>query len=288
MSLDIGRALRDGFDRVSARNGLALLGVFVTFGLVNTVVEQSLIRVSIGQLLDDLSANPPSFEGTDVTVEEFRDGIANVRESVTDSTPVAYLDSFSVLELVVAALVLAVLAEAIRIVAIRTFLSPETGSVPRDLATRNLGWAVLNGIVGGVVVGIIVVVGLLLLVAPGVFLAVSFLFVRQEIAIEDKTVVEALSGSWNLTSGDRFKLLALVVVLVLVAPVVSFVVGLLGSSTPVVVVNIVVTSAILAYTVAVVSEAYDQLWAERVVASKESRPDGDPDEFGDIDDELLP
>jgi hypothetical protein len=287
MSLDIGQALRDGFDRVSARNGLALVAVFVTFGLVNTVVEQSLIRVSIGELLDGLSYE--DFEGTEITREEFQDGITSVRESITDTTPLAYLDSLSVLELVVAALALAVIAEAIRVVAIRTFVSPETEAIPRELVTRNLGWAVLNGIVGGIVVGILVGVGLVLLVAPGVFLAVSFLFLRQEVAIGDKNFIEALSGSWNLTSGSRIELLVLVVILVLIAPTVSFVIGLLGSSTPVAVVNVVVTSAILAYTVAVVSEAYDQLRLRGPAAAEDTPGRGEEtDEFADIDDELLP
>jgi len=288
MSLDIGRALRDGVDEVSARNGLTLTVVFVAFGLVNTVVEQSLIRVSAGEFLDELSANPPSLAGSDLTTAEFRDLIADVRESVSETTPLAYLDSLSVLELVVAALVLAVLAEAIRIVAIRTFVSAETERIHRELVVRNLPSAVLNGIVGGVVAGILIVVGFVFLVVPGVFLAISFLFLRQEIAIEDKNFIEALSGSWNLTSGNRVELFVLVVLLVLIAPVVSFVIGLLGGSAPVTLLNVAVTSVILAYTVAVVSEAYDQLRTGEPATIEDTPGRGEEDEFADIDDELLP
>lgn len=287
MSLDIEEALRDGFEEVRASNGLGLVAVFVAFGLVNTVVQESLARVWTEGLLDDLSENPPSLEGTDLTTAEFQDLLAEVQESIVEGTPLAYLDSLSVLELVVGVLVLAVLAEAIRIVAIRTFVSPETGSIPRELVTRNLGLAVLNGVVGGIVAGILVVVGLVFLVIPGVFLAVSFLFLRQEIAIEDKNFIEALSGSWNLTSGSRIELLVLVVILVLIGPVVSFGIGLLGSSTPVALLNVIATSVILAYTVAVVSEAYDQLRIEDP-GPIEDTPDSGEDEFADIDDELLP
>jgi hypothetical protein len=287
MSLDIGQALRDGFDGVSARNGVVLAAVFVAFGLVNTVVEQSLTRVSAIGLLDDLRENPPSLEGTELTETEFLDAIAEVRTSITEATPLAYLDSLSALQLVVATVGLVVVGEVIRIVAIRTFVRPETGSIPRDLVTRNLPLAVINAVVGLIVTAILIFVGFILLVVPGVFLAVSFLFFRQEIAIEDKNIIGALSGSWNLASGNRVKLLVLVVILVVIAPIVSSVIGLLGRSVPVALLNVAVTSAILAYTVAVVSEAYNQLRTERVVAARETQPE-ETDPFDDIDDELLP
>jgi hypothetical protein len=287
MSLDIGQALRDGFDGVSARNGVVLAAVFVAFGLVNTVVEQSLTRVSAIGLLDDLRENPPSLEGTELTETEFLDAIAEVRTSITEATPLAYLDSLSALQLVVATVGLVVVGEVIRIVAIRTFVRPETGSIPRDLVTRNLPLAVINAVVGLIVTAILIFVGFILLVVPGVFLAVSFLFFRQEIAIEDKNIIGALSGSWTLASGNRVKLLVLVVILVVIAPIVSSVIGLLGRSVPVALLNVAVTSAILAYTVAVVSEAYNQLRTERVVAARETQPE-ETDPFDDIDDELLP
>lgn len=288
MALDIGRALRDGFDGVRAPNGLVLATVFVAFGVVNTVVEQSLTQISAGNILDDLSENPPSLEGTDLTTAEYQELIADLRESVREATPLAYLDSLSISELIVATLVLVVVGEAIRIVAIRTFVSPETGSVPWELVTRNLPLAVLNGVVGLIVAGLLIGIGLLLLLVPGIFLAVSFLFVRQEIAIEDKNVIEALSGSWNLTSGNRIRLLILLVGLVLIAPIVSSLIGLFGSSTSVALLNVVVTSIILAYTVAVVSEAYNQLRTERVVAARGTSGTEESDTFEDIDDELLP
>lgn len=288
MSLDIGRALRDGFDGVRARNGLILATVFVAFGVVNTVVEQSLTRVSSVNLLDELSENPPSLEGTDLTTAEYQELIADLRESVTEATQLAYLDSPSVSQLIVATLALVVVGEAVRIVAIRAFVSPETESIPRELVTRNLPLAVINGVVGLIVTWILIAVASVFLLVPGIFLVVSFLFFRQEVAIEDKNFIEALSGSWNLTSGNRWELFVLVAILVLIAPIVSFAIGLFGSSAPVALLNVVVTSAILAYTVAVVSEAYNQLRTERVVATHGTSEEKKTDEFADIDDELLP
>jgi hypothetical protein len=289
MSLDIGRALRDGLDRTTARTGLVVLAVLVGFRLVNGVVQQSLSKVWIGGILDELAADPPSFEGSELTTEEYLDLIEEIRRTVVETTQLSYLESLSVPELLAIGAVLAIVAEAIRIVAVRTFVSPETESIPRELLSRRLGWAVLNGVVGGIAVGILVAVGLILLVVPGIFLAVAFLFLRQEIAVEDKNFVDAMSGSWSLTAGNRIELFGLIVFLVVISLAVSFVVGLFGSSAAVDVVNIVTAAAVLTYSVAVVSRAYDQLRAERGTGTDDAGGSDDgTDEFEDIDDELLP
>ena len=41
---------------------------------------------------------------------------------------------------------------------------------------------------------------------PGVFIALSFFFVRQEIALENKNFIEALQDGWVMTRGERVEL----------------------------------------------------------------------------------
>jgi hypothetical protein len=289
MSLDIGKALRDGLDRTTARNGLVVAAVLVVFQLVSAVVEQSLTLVSIDGLLDDLAANPPNLEGTDLTTEEYQEAIANLRDAVSEMSQLAYLDSFSVPELLGLALLLAVVAEAIRIIAVRVFVSPETESISSELLTRNLLLAVVNGIVGGIVVLVLVAVGLFLLVVPGIFLAVAFVFLRQEIAVEDKNFVAALSGSWDLTSGNRLELFGLFVFLIVISLVAGFVAGLIGPSVLGAVINTAVSAVVLTYSVAVISRAYDQLRVGSLdPVEAGSGPEEGSGEFEDIDDDLLP
>lgn len=273
MALDIGDALREGAGRLQARNGLLLTAVFVAFGVVNAVVQQSLSRAQFEQFaasgaLDRLS------EGLPISTAE-------LEEAVVGSTPLAALDSLSVLSLVGIALVLAVVAETIRIVAVRTFAGDETDAFP-DGAARNLAWTVLNGIVAGVVVGVLVAVGLVFLLVPGLFLAVAFFFVRQEIAIEDRNVVEALSGSWSLTAGDRIEIFGLLVFLFVLGIAVTFVVGLVtptGSAAGAVV-DVLVGAVVLAYGVAVATRAYEQL--------RNGDEPAEDDELEGVDPELLP
>jgi len=273
MALDIGDALRDGAGRLQARNGLLLTAIFAVFGVVNAVVQQSLSRAQFEQFTAS-GALDRLFGGSPVSTAE-------IEEAVVGSTPLAALDSLSVFALVVIALALAVVAETLRIVAVRTFASEDTDTLPEG-TFRNLGWAVLNGIVGGVVVGILVVVGLVLLVLPGIFLAVALFFVRQEIAIEDRNFVEAISESWSLTAGDRIEVFGLLVFLFVLGIAVTFVVGLATPTGSVAgaVIETLAGAVILAYGVAVVTRAYEQLRGD-------DEPAGD-DELEGVDPELLP
>lgn len=125
--------------------------------------------------------------------------------------------------------------------------------------------------VASIVVTILVGIGLLLLVLPGVFLALSFYFVTQRIAVEDENFVEAMSESWALAKGERLELFVLAVVLV----VLSFAVGLptlvLADAAPLVstLYNLAVSAPVAVFGTATVSRAYVQLTAASDEADEE-------------------
>lgn len=260
MSLDITAALSDGIDRTFARNGLLVGAVFVVFGLVDAVANQTLsaaitqfLRTSLEQLPPDAAVGP---------------GISSLPGP--EQTPLALPLALPLaVGLVIA---LAVLAEAIRVVVVRTFVSDETETIPEELISRNLAMATVNAVVGRIVVAILVGVGLLFLVVPGVFLALSFFFMRQEIAVEDRNFVEALSASWELTSGHRLRLFLLAVALFLVGlgvSAVGVVVGLVGSPLLTSLVTTLLAALVTVYSVAVVARAYVQLRSDEPTQSEE-------------------
>lgn len=273
MSVDVAEALRDGFRRLVAPPGLVWLGVFVAFGAVNAVVQQSLNRAQFERFFDG-EALGPLFADLPITSAEFID-------LVEQSTPLAYLESSSIATLLGLVVVFAFVAEAIRILAIRTFVRETADGLGDVIGTRRLGMAVLNGFVAGVIVSVLVIVGTVLFVVPGVFLALSFLFVRQEVAVADENVVDAIEGSWHRSSGHRVSLLVLVLALLGLWFGSSIVAGLLvgGDSAGATLLGVSVDSAVLAYSVAVVTRAYHQL---------EGEAEANDDEFEDIDPELLP
>ncbi|HET7325494.1 MAG TPA: hypothetical protein VFJ06_14295 [Halococcus sp.] len=123
-------------------------------------------------------------------------------------------------------LVVGLVSLVVSIGAIRVFVSDETERLPREYFTRNMGWAVLNFIVGAIVFGIAVGLGLVALILPGIFLLVSLLFWSAFVAVEDQNFIEGFRSSWGLTRGHRLKLLLLGIAVALIALVVGAVFGL--------------------------------------------------------------
>lgn len=271
MSLDVGDALRDGASRTTEPNGLLLMVGFAAVALASLVARHSYISWAIEQgdvpaeLLDVAGPNP---------------------------------DPLAVGMPVLAAIGLwfgtVFVAEGLRIVAIRTFVSDHTDRIPVALATRRIGWAVLNGFVGTFLVTVLIVLGGLLFILPGVFLAVSFFFVRQEIAVEDVNFVDAMRDSWERTGGNRVELAVLGMVWIALWLLVLVVTGAAGAalaSAPSVaaVVSVILGAPLSVFGVAVGARAYVQLGTgdEERAADVDGRGDdglgGDRDDVADED-----
>jgi len=261
MALDIGEAVRDGVDRATERNGLVLMGAFVLLGVASAVVTQTFTAETATVLAEFARQQGEPFDPTQL-----------------GPTPLALPLSLGVA--LALALALALVAEALRMVAVRTFVSSQRAGVPREFVRRRIAWVTLNGFFGGVVVGALVIIGLVFLVVPGVFLYVSFFFVRQEIAVEDKNFVEALSGSVRLTKGNRFELFALAVVLFAIGVAVSilaaFVPGISGA-----ILAVVLSAGVGVYVSAAAAAAYRQLRAERRGEGADTFDTGDGDDEWD-------
>jgi hypothetical protein len=267
MSLDIGAAVRDGASRLTTQSALLIVFAFFLVGLASTVVTQSLTVAIQESLLRVAEANTAELDPAQV--ETLREQVQQAREGSPFAVgmPVSLAAALG--------LVTAIVAEAITLVAIRVFVGDVTGRIPGSLIRRNLPLATLNGFVGGIVAGVLVALGLIALVLPGIFFYVSFLFVRQEIAIEDENFIEALAGAWELSRGNRFDLFGLAVVVVLVS-VLAFVPGLaFAGVSPVAgtAVASVVSPLVTVFGVAVTSRAYVQLKSPTDEGSAEQEPE---------------
>jgi hypothetical protein len=251
MSLNISDALSDGLSRTFERNGLLLMVGFLLLGAVDAVTGQTIAAAAVRFLRGQLEQLPPGAMAGQPTLP----GPEQTPLALPVPLPVAF-------GLVV---VVAFLAEAVRIVAVRTLVSDETEGIPDEFLSRKLLWATFNGFVGGIVMLILTLIGLVFLIVPGVYIALGLFFVRQEIAVEDKNALDALAGSWELTSGHRLRLLALAVVLVVVGLVVSLIAGavdLAGMTVLTTLVSVVLGAATTVFGVAVAARAYVQLTDE--------------------------
>jgi len=244
MAFDIGRVLAEGFERATERNAAVLFALFLSVGLASTVAAQSVQATTFEQVATLLEA-----QGETGAAEQLRAGVGQL--------PLAVLPSAGAYALTVAAFVA---GETVRVIADRTFVSDATGGLHEP--GRNLLGATVNSILASVVLGVLLVVGTVLLVLPGLFFAVVFFFTRQEIAVEGENFVGALSGSVRLTKGHRFELFALAVVLFAVG-VAATVVGSFVPGVGGVVAGTGLSAAVGVYVSAAAAAAYRQLRAER-------------------------
>lgn len=248
MSLDIGAALRNGANRTVKRNGLLLMSVFLLLGAANTVVTQSLTVAAFDALQQLPTTTPPE------TAPGF-DETGPTPFSISVPLPVAAGGM----------VLLGLVGEAVTIIAVRTLVSDATSRIPAEFLRRNIGWATLNGFIGGIVVAVLTGIGFVLLIIPGIFLAISFFFVRQEIAVQDVNFVDAMAGSWELVSGNRIELLVLAIVLLIIsllASVPTFATALLGPEASIAT-GVVIGAVTTVFNIAVAARAYDQLRTDR-------------------------
>lgn len=130
-----------------------------------------------------------------------------------------------------------------------------------DYFTRRMGRALVSAVGANVVVSVAVMVGFVLLLVPGLFLAVSFTFVVFAIAVEDARAIPAMRRSWSLARGNRWRLFAIV----LVIGVVTGLVGSVGSIVSLVnptagqVVSLVVTAPFSVLGYGVLADAFEQV-----------------------------
>jgi hypothetical protein len=272
MSLDIGQALRDGASRTAARNGLILAAAFAGIALLTTVLFQSLMLALSEFMLESLQQLSPS-EVDSLTQSEYQDvieGLEQFRDTLTFAVEMSAGLAAGAL------LVVFLVAEAVRIVAVRVFATDETGTISRDLATDNILLATLNGVVGRIIVGGLILVGLLFLVLPGIVLAVLFFFLRQEIAINDKNFVQAMADSWRITRGTRIEVFIVGAALLIVSQLETVVAaGLdLVSTTAGVIGGVIAGGLLTVLWIAVATRAYVQLDDDEPAA-----PESDEDPY---------
>ena len=108
------------------------------------------------------------------------------------------------------------------------------GSVERGISTNSVGLRILLTLLAAFVAGVVVIVGLLLLVLPGLYLFVRLYLVVPAVMLGDDGPLEALSSSWDRTDGNVFTVAGVALGVFAVSSVVQFVLlfALTGSVLP--------------------------------------------------------
>jgi hypothetical protein len=246
MSIRINEALRSGFRRTISREALGLIAVLLVFQTASTVIGQSFNNQLFGQFIGSTEQVPATSLGT----------VFGESQPFVFDLPLAVLAFGLILT--------AFVAEALSILGVRMFARDTTAPVSRPVLRDGLVLATLNGVVGGTIAIVAASIGAVLLVVPGLFIATSLFFVRQEIAVERKNFIDALTGSWELTRGVRLKTFGLVALLYIITLLAGSPAAVLFFLDPVVgtVLGVVGGSIGTVFGIAVATRAYVQLTEE--------------------------
>lgn len=157
-----------------------------------------------------------------------------------------------------------VFATAYFVVLTRAFARPvaELSTFPAELYTRRMGLATLWMFVGGVVVFVAVTIGLAFLLLPGLFLSACFLFFIFAVGVEDRGPVGSLGRSWDLSRGNRLRLVLLVFLMGVGSAAVSVVPTLLdlaGASVLGDFASVVLNSVLFIFVYGITAAAYLQV-----------------------------
>lgn len=229
--LNIGKAISYGVDRLTTRGGAMLLAAYF---LLQIVVQVNFQSIAVRMYSDFLS-----------------------EDQLSEVFPLA-------LELPVAIsaglfVVLMIVGMVLGIVAIRAIYA-DINSVPTADHTRRLARTIGVFMAAGLIAYIAIGLGSILIL-PGIFLTVCLIFVPMAVVIEDAGPIEALERSWELTSGNRLRLFALGLIIVVGSGVVGGIFGLLGFFIPIVDIFVfpLLFSIVALFSVAVQVGAYRQL-----------------------------
>lgn len=255
MAFDIADALHKGFDRTTTRVAVVFMAILFVLGTLNELVGIGMAR----WLLDQPFARDLPFGGP-VPATPAVD-VAPINPAVGGALSLL----FSILILVAT------------IAAIRTFVTSETERVPREHFSRRILWAGLNYFFGAIAFVIIVGIGLILLIIPGIFLLVTLWFWTVFVAVEDENFIDALGSSWALTRGNRLYLFVLGLAVVILSAIFSTIFTLGGAIGGLV--GLLLGQAAFAitttFTLATVAQTYNILTNEARIDSGTDEPSAD-------------
>lgn len=199
MSVNIGQVIQEGGKRTVAKNGLYFIAIIWILSVINGLLGNTVARGFMGQFPGEMAPGGPPAMGPSLGLSP---GLA-----------------------MVLSLVIGLISVVVGAAALRTFVSDVTETIPTEYFTRNIVWMVINLIVGGIVFAIIVGIGFVFLIIPGIFLLVSLFFWNLYVVVEDQNFIEGLQNSWALTKGNRIMLFILGIIVIIITAVLGGVFG---------------------------------------------------------------
>jgi len=237
VTLKIGSSVVGGIRRVANRNGLLLMIAYLIVGAAWQIPFYSAV-------------------------------VTGLEQSGTSTENVALPAIDAPLAVSVSAAILMLLGlQWLTVVTIRTFVGGHTQAIPSEYYTRNIVLVLLNSLVGGVIYAVLMFVGSVFFVIPGIIAYVAFIFMIMYVTVEDKNFVAGFRDSWNLTRGHWLRLFGLLLLVVagiglisgVLTAMTSLVVGAVAGEATGILLSGVVGLPFSLLILAILAEAFTQL-----------------------------
>lgn len=221
MSVSVGDTLEDAVRRLMTVPGLLVLVLFAVFRLTNPVVYNTFFARGAEFVLEKAGG----YSLRDVEIELMERGYSELLPLVDmiDQTGLEVPFPAAVGML----LALPFIAEFLHVVGVRALAARDPNSVPVDEIISGLFGTYVKSVIASFIAFVLVVLGSLFFLIPGLALAILFLFVRQRIALGGDGIFEALSESYGLVKQNALQMVALVVVFWLTWIVTTFIAGMI-------------------------------------------------------------
>lgn len=203
MSLNIDKVIKEGYIRTFKMSGVIMVSIIFLLNFLNMlfgvgIVNRMIQRELLGYQSFVISSSIFGYTENSIFVLPYQ-------------VPWILTVFFSIVSIIAT------------IAAIRLFVGTETEYIPRKYFTRNITRAFFNSAIGGIIFGILVSIGFILLLIPGIFLYVSLLFWIVYVAVEDNNFVESFRNSWHLTKENRWSVFALILSVLFVVSVLNII-----------------------------------------------------------------
>jgi hypothetical protein len=249
-------SIRGAIDRMATQAGALLIAGVALFGTLRAAAGQDIYAGIAERILREITRRDLRAElgpeGTEIldTVQ------SELIESATDLPLALGLDLGGAIFVWLVAYVLGL---AVLVAALMAF--GNRWERFDQFALDNVGWKVLNFFLGTILFSILVFIGLVLLVVPGLILIILFTFFPAAIAIDDESAFGSFSKSIGVVRENFLSTIGLIFVGFLVFVIsgfVGFTLGGSGSSAAGAVFGEVVSAVATVFGAALIAEAYVQ------------------------------
>lgn len=211
MSFSVGSVVSDTIDRIATQAGALLIGAITLLGVVQTAAWQDIIAGILERVQEEITDPERQAGWTSESVERANEMDARIDEYIAD-LPLAL--GIGAIPATILMLVASIVLVVMFVVVLDTLgHGRETLS---ELETDGIGWKTLNYIVGAIVASIIVFVGLLLFLIPGLILLLLLFFFPAAIVMDDKNAFGAFSASMDVVKSNVLGSIGIILLSILV------------------------------------------------------------------------